>query len=333
MTSKHLQILSNAGVILPNDKICPRSKLDTGTLCNYKCYFCYYKTQLNKNTEFNIIKKRIDKLYELGCRDFDLSGGESSLHKDFFKILEYLKSLNVKISCLTNGSKFCNFDFLKKAHDLGLNEILFSLHSINEVHDEIVGIKGSFDKILKAIENAKKLDIKIRLNSTITEKNYKLVNNEYFDLVEKINPFEMNFLPLNYFSDNNKMKGLNYETILEPIKDFIKKTSIKLVNVRYVPFCYMMGFEKYVVGYYQHIYDLYDWNIAYYEYKESNLENLKEQASINRINNYNKDEKCLKCKFFYICDGIEPQAIQNFKPIQGNKIQDVNYFRKNFWNI
>lgn len=336
MNSSILQDLSSAGAILPNDEICQRAKLDTGTLCNYKCGFCYYKNQLDVNTEFEIIKKRIDDLYNLGCRDFDLSGGESSVHPDFFKILEYLKSLNVKISCLTNGLKFSKIEFLEKAKSFGLSDILFSLHSIGSTHDKIVGRDKAFEKILQAIDNAKKLNIRIRINSTITNQNFHLVDNEYFDVVESLEPFEMNFLPLNYFSQNSNAKGLKYSEILEPIKRFIDKSKIKLINVRYVPFCHMVGYEKNVVGYYQHIYDLYDWNIAYYEYKESTIQNLKEQAAKNRKFSYRKDPKCKTCKYFYICDGIEPQITKlydEFKPISGEKIKDVNFFRKNFFKI
>ena len=338
MHSDILQTLSSAGAYLPNDNICPRAKLDTGTFCNYRCYFCYYKNELDKKTSFEVIKKRIDTLYNIGCRDFDLSGGESSIHPDFFKILEYIKSLNPdnKIACLTNGSKFKNKDFLKKAKDSGLSEILFSLHSVNEIHDKMTGIKNSYNHIIKAIYNAKDLDIVVRLNSTITDVNYKLVDTEYFEVVEKIEPLEMNFLPLNYFSQNSNSSGMDYSKILEPIKRFIDLSKIPLINVRYVPFCYMIGYEKHVVGYYQHIYDVYDWNIAMYEYLEPNLTNLAVQAASNRKQCYRKSDACRNCKYFYICDGIEPQVLKTgceFKPVQGSKIKDVNEFRKSFFDI
>ena len=41
-------------------------------------------------------------------------------------------------------------------------------------------------------------------------------------------------------------------------------------------------------------------------------------------------------KYFYICDGIEPQVLKTgceFKPVQGSKIKDVNEFRKSFFDI
>ena len=329
ITPKQIQELSTCGIKPNFDNICMRAKLDTGYQCNYKCFFCYYKSKLNEFTPFEVIKNRIDTLYDLGCRDFDLSGGESSIHKDFFKILEYLQSKQVKISCLSNGLKFSNFDFIAKAKDYGLSEILFSLHSIGNTHDLITGVPNSYKKIIKAIENAKKLNIKIRINSTITQFNYSLVDTDFYKIVESLNPFEINFLPLNYFDCASNLKNIKYSELLRPIKNFLNKSKIKYKNVRYVPFCQMRGFEKYVVGYYQHIYDIYDWNLAWYDYKP--ISTIFDCAKQNRIRNYVKDIKCMKCKYFYICDGFEPQSIPEFEPEFGTKISDANYFRHDFY--
>ena len=94
-----------------------RAKLDTGTHCNYKCDFCYYKTQLDVKTEFDIIKDRIDYLIECGITELDLSGGESSIHKDWFKILDYCTDKGLYLSCLSNGFKFAKKDFIQKSYD------------------------------------------------------------------------------------------------------------------------------------------------------------------------------------------------------------------------
>lgn len=320
----------------PDKPINSRAKLDTGTLCNYKCYFCYYKHLLDKNKPFDLIKKDIDKLIELGATELDLSGGESSFHKDFFKILEYIKSKNIKVSCLTNGSMFSSFEFLKKANDLGLNEILFSLHSVGDTHDEITGIKGSFKQILKAINNAKKLNILIRINSTITNKNYHLVDNLYYDLIKEIEPFEINFLPLNYFSQGSDNEIYSYDLILKGVKNFIDKSNnlnVKYINVRYTPFCKMQGYEKYVCNYAQHIYDYYDWSLAMYDCNYKNtLENMDKIVKQSRINSYVKNRECVNCKYFYICDGIEKQSKDSLTPVNGEKIKNPIYFRENYYS-
>ena len=326
-----------------SENFCNRAKLDTGTHCNYNCSFCYYGDKLNEITSFDIIKKRIDKLITIGITEVDLSGGESSIHRDWFKILDYCSSKNLKISTLSNGSKFKNEDFLLKSKEHGLREILFSVHGYNsEIHDKIVSKKGAFDDIISSIENAKKLNIVVRINCTITKDNFNGLDNEFVKLMKKLNPLEVNFLTLNYWDNAGKFVPIDYNIVTPKIKTSIDllKDHIKYLNVRYTPYCFMKGYEKYVCNYYQHIYDIYDWNIAAYRENVEIEKYLKDQrvymhniAKENRLRSYYKTKECFNCKYYYICDGIEktiPDTIQ-LHPIDDEKIKDPNYFRKNFY--
>ncbi len=105
--------LNKLSPLLDNEPICTRAKLDTGTLCNYKCTFCYYKDKLDICDSFEVIKERIDYLVKCGIKELDLSGGESSYHPDWFKILDYCTLNNLYISTISNGSMFSDYEFLK----------------------------------------------------------------------------------------------------------------------------------------------------------------------------------------------------------------------------
>src|SRR6056300_820579 len=82
---------------------CNRAKLDTGTFCNYDCEFCYYQGLLDVKTSYEDIITRIDKLHEYGITEVYLSGGESSVHKQWFDILKYCNERFTNISTLSNG--------------------------------------------------------------------------------------------------------------------------------------------------------------------------------------------------------------------------------------
>lgn len=319
-----------------------RAKLDTGTHCNYRCGFCYYKTQLNEVTPFEVIKERIDYLVACGMTEVDLSGGESSIHKEWFAILDYCRSKGLKISCLSNGYKFADMDFIKKSQQHGLNEILFSVHGYDkESHNELVGHRKGWDNIIQAIKNAHELGMLVRINCTVTNRNYKSLPTKFTELMKELTPWEVNFLTLNYWNDANVIETIDYaETTpyihktIDSLVDIIPK-----INVRYTPYCYMKGYEKYVCNYYQHIYDVYDWNIAVYngtvdpeDYKHQPMKHLYESAKENRNRTYHKSRDCTGCKHYYICDGVEKQ-INNFefKPDVGDKITNPNYYRKSFY--
>jgi len=314
--------------------------LDTGTHCNYKCGFCYYKTKLNEITPYDVIKERIDYLVACGITEVDLSGGESSIHRDWFKILDYCKSKGLKISTLSNGYKFAKKDFIEKSKEHGLDEILFSVHGYDDdSHNTLVGFRHAFKKIKQAILNAHDVGIIVRVNCTVTMANCEELDTTFVELMNELTPFEVNFLTLNYWDDANGQQCIDYEHVTPFIHRAIDRLSVPIINVRYTPYCFMKGYEKHVCNYYQHIYDIYDWNIAVYdgsiepeEYKDDKLGALYDSAKKNRMQSYRKEQKCLKCKHFYICDGVENKVTNvELKPEEGDKITEVNFYRKGWY--
>jgi MoaA/NifB/PqqE/SkfB family radical SAM enzyme len=317
-----------------------RGKLDTGPFCNYDCEFCYYGDQLDVKIPFELVKQRADHLLSYGIKQADLSGGESSVSPDWFKILDYCNERFEHVSCLSHGGKFSNIEFLQESKDHGLKEILFSLHGATaETHDAITRRKGSFTRILKAINNAKELDIIVRINCTVYYKNYHQLENIYAGLINNISPLEVNFITLNYW-DNVDVNNVTYQAMTTNIKrciDILNKDMI--INVRYVPYCYMEGYEKYVCDQYQHIYDIYDWNKEMYSYSldvskpysnEEKIQNAYNACKKFRARFYSKKVECIKCKHFYICDGVEKEVADAnpVYPVVGEKIKQVNFYRK-----
>ena len=330
-------LFSSIGLDLIDDQINSRAKLDTGTHCNYECGFCYYLDKLDVVTDLEVIKKRALNLRNFGMKEIDLSGGESSIHANWFEILDYCRELGFKnISALTNGSRFANFEFIKKSYDHGLTELLISLQGWDsESHAQIVKRKGSFEKILKTIEHAKKLGMRVRLNCTVTHFNAPHLET-YATLVNQINPYQINFLPLNYWEDATKLEAQDYEVLAQNIKKSISLINKNIeINARYIPYCFMENFEKYVVGIYQHIFDQGDWNIIGYNSDNLSLSGADivdyfEEAKKKRMHTYTKEKECFDCKYFHICDGVEHEVSKTQKvyPIKGEKIKDVMHFRR-----
>jgi len=312
-----------------------RGKLDTGLKCNYKCSFCYYQNNLDDpHLPLEEIKNRVDLIFESGMKEIDLSGGESSIHPDWFEILEYCRDKFMNVSCLSNGSKLKDFAFAEMSQISGLNEVLFSLHGWDEKsHDKIVGHNKAFQHIIQAIENCNILGIKVRINCTVTD--FNAANLDYYaELIKKLDPEQLNLLPLNYWEDAGNIQTCSYEPLARGIKvciNNLKETDIE-INVRYIPYCFMKGFEEYVVGTFQHIYDLGDWNLLTYDAQtpiENTIEAAYNRAQDNRVNSYNKPRDCSKCKFFLICDGVEKQYKEPDIEIQeGAHITNIMEFRK-----
>ena len=324
---------------------CLRSKLDTGTLCNYDCSFCYYQGSLDQRKDLIEIKRQADNLKEYGIQDIELSGGESSISPDWFEILDYVREKGFRhISTLSHGGKFANMDFLKKSYDKGLREVLFSLHGGSaKVHNRATNRGSSFDTILKAISNAQELGMIVRINCTVYHQNYQNLE-EHAELCKKINPLEVNYITLNHFDAAESHTPILYKDLAPKIKEaiYIIKDTIKYINVRYIPFCFMKGgYEKYVCDTYQHIYDRYDWNLETYDLGpnifeshlprtfSSDLELAYTAAKEGRLYHYNKPSECVSCSRLAICDGIDTK--DKVLPIPGEYITNPVYFRKGMY--
>lgn len=300
-----------------------RAKLDTGKLCNYKCEFCYYKNHLTERDTFQQIKDRVDSMVRYGITQVDLSGGESSIEPLWFDILEYCQGKFERISCLSHGGKFHDLDFIKTSKAYGLQEILFSLHGFNAAdHDAIVGKKGAFDRLIRAIDNAHKVGIEVRLNTTLYMGNYDRVST---NLIKMLRPTQMNFIALNYWRDNVDGDMIDYEKISEKLRYYIRQLSEYMeVNARYFPLCHLDGYESYIKNHYHHIYDLKDWNKPIYNEDLDTTKQYTHHEKVDqafavadriRLQTYFKTAECTKCKYFLTCDGIEKQLRGKVSPV------------------
>lgn len=86
--------------------------------CNDSCDFCIEYDNI-KNNKNDLSFVEIKKNYEFFKDRFDidyivLSGGEPTLHQDFFKIINYFKTQGIAFRIITNILKFYDNDFLLK---------------------------------------------------------------------------------------------------------------------------------------------------------------------------------------------------------------------------
>jgi MoaA/NifB/PqqE/SkfB family radical SAM enzyme len=70
--------------------------------CNYKCKHCYRQESEPLTTEQIFII--IDKLKRIGIKRLTILGGEPTLRKDLYDILEYAISNVKEVNIETNGS-------------------------------------------------------------------------------------------------------------------------------------------------------------------------------------------------------------------------------------
>lgn len=185
--------------------------------CNFRCRTCFYASYMDKTIANGVQELDIDEIkkvsFNIGrLNKLFISGGEPFLRQDLPEICEIFYRQN-KIRMLhlpTNGwNKEVIYDYTLKVlkNCSGLCVFLsFSLDGLEDTHDEIKAMKGSFRKTIDAIQTISSLKNKF--------KNLKLyiitvVNNRNLDEVIKLSKF-VKSLPVDGHGPS-PMRGLAYD--------------------------------------------------------------------------------------------------------------------------
>jgi MoaA/NifB/PqqE/SkfB family radical SAM enzyme len=119
---------------------------------------------------------------------------------------------------ISNGMMCSDFNYVKKLKDAGLTLAHFSLYSyIPEVHDFLTDTPGSYKKLLRSIQNALKLGIRVQLNCVINR-----YNQNHLDKTVKF--IVKNFPQIKHFVWNNldPLMMRKTTTALSTLPDFDK---------------------------------------------------------------------------------------------------------------
>lgn len=134
--------------------------------CNLKCYYCYGDYANRKSwPEFTTreLLKLIDDLTRHGTCLLQLQGGEPLLRDDIGLLVDRVRSRGMICDMITNGLLVeKKFDVVKK-----LDSICISLDGRQPINDRNRG-KGTFNKIMQAIERCSSVGIPTRINAVLT---------------------------------------------------------------------------------------------------------------------------------------------------------------------
>ncbi|MDD2566140.1 MAG: radical SAM protein [Candidatus Gracilibacteria bacterium] len=218
--------------------------------CNNNCHFCS-----NPSNEKDISYERgIELINEFILKKYEgviFTGGEPTLSKDLPKWIEYAKSKSINSRVISNGSITSDFDFAKKLKDAGLKLIHFSIYShIEKIHDFLTGNPGSYQNVIKSIQNMTKLGVEVQINTVINHYNE--------DHLDKIVMFLNKQFPNIYHFVWNNLDPLMmqqtkialttlpnfdaFEISLKKAMDFLTSKR-KTFRAERVPLCFMRGYE------------------------------------------------------------------------------------------
>ena len=154
--------------------------------CNLHCLHCYTESkdqQYPNELSNQEVRELIDQLADFGVPVLLLSGGEPLYRPDVLELAAYAAGKGLRAVLSTNGSRISR-EVAGEIKEAGVSYVGISLDGVGEVHDRFRGMKGTFEKSLKAIEHCREAGVKVGLRFTLTRYNQHQVG-EIFQLVEE----------------------------------------------------------------------------------------------------------------------------------------------------
>ena len=136
--------------------------LDLTYRCNQRCLFCVsdhtnHKQFLDYQIDQTVLREvfySTGKTYNI----LHISGGEPTLHPNLPELCAYAKNQVQTVLLSTNGIRFADRAYAKSILKTGIDSVIVPFFTVDaSVHDEIVGHKGSFFKLIKGLQNLTEL--------------------------------------------------------------------------------------------------------------------------------------------------------------------------------
>lgn len=143
--------------------------------CNHHCCFCCISAGNPMPGELEETEwlRVIDEAADLGVMEVIISGGEPMIHPGIFSIVKRIVDKGMYPIILSNGALLTE-ENIKKLSDLGAGYFFLNLTAANEqLYDSIVGYKGNFPLVKKAIQNLKKYGLFTKVKIVLLPFNVK----------------------------------------------------------------------------------------------------------------------------------------------------------------
>jgi len=168
----------NASWMTTSEPMRPHTaKVLLGYSCNNHCVFCYDRYHKNipaKTTQE--LREEISSAFRQGFPRLLLMGGEPTIRRDIMALVAHARKTGFHdIMLTTNGRMLAYPRFVSALVASGVSQIVISLCGpVAGVHDALTGSPGSFEQLMRGVENVRRAGVKnLGVNTTVVAQNYK----------------------------------------------------------------------------------------------------------------------------------------------------------------
>ncbi|MBU5336200.1 GTP 3',8-cyclase MoaA [Intestinibacter bartlettii] len=137
--------------------------------CNLRCVYCMPEEGIESIPHEEIltydeILRICETVSELGIRKIKITGGEPLVRKDIVDLIKDIKNIEKieQVTLTTNGILL--YDMLDDLYTAGIDAINISLDTLNKEKFKKITRRVGLEKVLRSIDKAYKLGIRIKIN-------------------------------------------------------------------------------------------------------------------------------------------------------------------------
>ena len=155
--------------------------------CNLDCYFCYNDLgQRGRSLRFEQYCRLFEDLAAMQVMNLVLTGGEPLAHPHFFELGARARELGFVVRVKSNGHALRGSLARRVKEEIDPYIVEVSLHGASAaVHDRQTRVEGSFERLLRNLEEISAIGLRVKVNCTLTRWNEHELE-AMFDLVDEL---------------------------------------------------------------------------------------------------------------------------------------------------
>ncbi len=142
--------------------------------CNLHCVHCLSNSGAEKKDELNTEEcmRLIDELTSLKVFQVNIGGGEPFIRKDFIDLLDYSHRKGL-VTCVSTNGTLIDDSVSKKLASMDNLYLQVSLDGVDEETNDSIRGKGTYKKILSAMDSLASNGVDFSVNTVLTRINYE----------------------------------------------------------------------------------------------------------------------------------------------------------------
>ncbi|MCS6901137.1 MAG: radical SAM protein [Myxococcales bacterium] len=154
--------------------------------CDLTCRHCGSRAGRARPDELTTAEclDLVRQMAELGVREVTMIGGEAYLRDDWTEIARAIRAHGMQCGITTGGRGFTP-ERARQAREAGVQSVSVSVDGLQETHDKIRGVQGSYDAAMAALENLRAAGVPVSANTQFFRYNLHEIPEVLEQLIER----------------------------------------------------------------------------------------------------------------------------------------------------